>query len=124
MIEHVARSHTPCPTNGCAVYRAGHLIHVIHARRIGQTPWGWRDGVVVEIEGQEFVLAYLEQDADPIVAWHHRPWLFAGLTAGEPVRVHEEHGVVGTASGWFSAVITGGIGPVATPAEPGLWAPE
>ena len=124
MIEHVATSRPSCPANNCMAYRVGHNIHAIHARRVGQTPWGWRDAVVIGVEGEELVLAYVEWERDPIVVWHHRPSLGAGLTVGEPVRVHEQYGVVGTASGWHSVVITGGIGPVPAPLEPGLWQPE
>lgn len=119
-----SRTHKSCRTNTCTDYRAGHNVHAIHAGRVGQTPWGWRDSVVVGLDGDEIVLACVGQHAELVVVWHHRPSLADGLTVGEPVRVHEEYGVLGTASGWFSVVVIGGLGPVPKPVEAMLWQPE
>ena len=54
----------------CQSYAPGHHVHAIHAKHVGRTPWGWRDGVVTRIEGLSVSVRYLLQDHD-VQAWHH-----------------------------------------------------
>jgi hypothetical protein len=111
-----------CESGQCASYHAGHSIHFIQARKVGESPWGWRDGVVIGVDGLDATVAYLGEDATPSV-WHHRS-LSLYVEVGDPVRLHEQYGVLGCPSGWFSVAITGGLGPVAQPDAPGLWIAE
>lgn len=120
MTVQTTKPRTFCPTPGCGNFAAGHHVHTIQAKRIGQKPWGWRDVVVVAVEGEEIVLSYVAAEGRPVV-WHHRPGLAEELSAGEPVRLHEEYHVLGTATGWYSVEVSGGIGPVPAPAQPELW---
>ena len=116
-------SRTPCSMHGprpCQPFHAGHHIHPIHARHVGETPWGWRDGVVTAVHGSDVTVQYLETD-HVLRVWHHRP---LPVVVGDPVRVHERYYVVSGSWGWASVVVTGGLGAVPEPAAAELWRPE
>jgi len=110
---------TPCWRSPCAGYAPGHHMHFIHAKRVGLSPWGWRDAVVLSVEGQFACLAYLEGDATPVV-WHHTS-LKRVIGAGDPVRLHEQYYALGCPAGWFNVVVEGGIGAVPEPADKAAW---
>lgn len=109
-----------CQGSQCRSFRPGHHVHPIHAKRVGHTPWGWRDAVVTRIDGLKVSLAYLNEPGAPDV-WHHRPHLADALAVADPVRLHEQYYVVGSPSGWYSVVIDGGIGAVPEPDDLGAW---
>lgn len=124
-------SHSPAPFDPtercqgrpCANYRPGHAVHVIHARRIGSTPWGWRDAIVTAVDDQHLVVGYLEGGAT-VTLWHHLP-LDGVLVEGSPVRVHERYHALGHPGGWLSVRIAGGgLGPVPDPEVEEAWAQE
>ena len=69
-------------------------MHQIHARHIGQSPWGWRDALVVRVEGLFLTLRYLAEDVE-FTAWHHAE---LPLMPGDPVRVNQSHSAVLQAS--------------------------
>ena len=106
----------------CQLYSPGHNTHWIHARHVGESPWGWRDGVVSAIDGQSLTVRYLEADAD-VRVWHHDA-LHEEIAVGDPVRVHEGFHVLGGPFGWLNVIVHGGLGAVPKPAEPRLWAPQ
>ncbi|TIC82583.1 hypothetical protein [Nocardioides sp. GY 10127] len=108
-----------CRGRECGFYDSGHLIHFIHAKRLGQHPWGWRDAVVTGVDGFWVSLAYLDSLATPRV-WHHRR-LSRFLTVGAPVRLHEQYYALGCPDGWFSVVVEDGLGPVPRPADTSPW---
>jgi hypothetical protein len=112
---------TPC-SGPCPSYGAGHQVHFIQARLVGESPWGWRDAVVSSLDKHFARLAYLEDDATPIV-WHHKS-LKRRISVGDPVRLHERYHVLGCPAGWFSVVIAGGLGAVPEPMDKTVWAPE
>ncbi len=88
-----AKFNTPCTPNDdgrCRHYGSGHALHQIHARHIGQSPWGWRDAVVVRVEGLFLTLRYLAEDVE-FTAWHHAE---LRLMPGDPVRVNQSRGAV------------------------------
>lgn len=71
----------PCIRPGalpCQSYHPGHNLHVIHAKHIGRTHWGWRDGVVVSSKEGDMVVEYLETE-HRVRLWHH-----ASLDAAGP----------------------------------------
>lgn len=112
----------PCAGSPCRSFRGGHNTHVVQARLVGESPWGWRDAIVTDVDGLKASLDYVLEEGSPVV-WHHRSW--AGqVAAGDPVRLHERYAVLGTPAGWFSVVVTGGLGDVPTPADPAWWAAE
>ncbi|MDQ6687686.1 MAG: hypothetical protein M3Z50_08775 [Actinomycetota bacterium] len=113
---------SPCPSSPCQSYNRGHQIHFIQARHVGESPWGWRDATITDIDEGKVLLAYVHEDGNPVV-WHHRP-LSGVLSAGEVVRLHEGLRVLGTPSGWFCVAIEHGLGAVPEPDEPALWAAE
>lgn len=109
----------PCrPAGRCQSYRSGHQTHWIHAKHVGRTPWGWRDGLVVALDGGWVTLDYLESGRR-LRLWHHQA--LAGEVRGRPVRVHEQYRVLGGPFGWVHVLIEGGAGPVPAPADP-AWA--
>lgn len=112
---------TPSDRVPCTSYAAGHNVHFIHAKHVGRTPWGWRDGVVTAHGGDTLAVRYVETDHE-VRVWHHRA--LPALELGSPVRVHEEYYVVGGPFGWLSVVLTGGLGAVPEPADPEEWAPQ
>ena len=116
----------PCDHFGgaarCGAYHPGHNTHAIHARRVGETPWGWRDAVVRAIDGRWTTVAYVEHDHE-VELWHHEE-LARELTVGAPVRLHEQYYVLGGPFGWLNVVVCGGLGPVPEPADVSAWQRE
>lgn len=106
----------------CQLYWPGHNTHWIHAKHIGRTPWGWRDAVVSSIDGRWVTVDYVLESAQ-VRLWHHTP-LTSELHVADLVRVHEQYYVLGGRFGWLNVVVAGGLGAVAEPAEPRLWADE
>jgi hypothetical protein len=104
-----------CSGNPCRSYGPGHNMHFIHAKRLGATSWGWRDALVERAAGRTAKLRYLEDQTASWI-WHHRT-LELPLTAGLPVRLHEEHRALEAGGLWYSVVIQGGLGPTAAPVE-------
>lgn len=101
-------------------YRPGHAMHHIQARLIGETPWGWREGVVRAHADGVFTIDYLEGGA--IEVWHGQQ---PGVPAGTPVRVHERFRALEVGGTWVNVDIRGGgLGPVPEPAMPELWRAE
>jgi len=76
----------------CQLYLPGHNMHAIQAKRIGQAPWGWRDAVVLAIDGLSLQLRYVAEDV-VFAAWHHAD-LSEWLEPGTPVRVSQSAGSV------------------------------
>jgi hypothetical protein len=116
---------SPCSLRGgrCESYTPGHAVHAIQARLIGESPWGWRDGLVEAWEDGGVRIRYADEDDsedDSVTCWHHRD-LSGELPIGAPVRVHERFHVLGIASGWYCVEITGGLGAVPEPDHPALW---
>lgn len=97
----------------CGSYWHGHNIHFIHAKRLTQHPWGWRDAIITRVEGQTATAQYLGTPVT-LTLWHHRP-LTRVVTVGEPVRIHEQYYALGCPNGWYSLHIEGGLGPVPKP---------
>ncbi len=107
----------------CQAYGPGHNLHSIHARKIGESPWGWRDGVVVEATNQGFVTIEYALEPGRVEAWHHDP-VVGKLPTGSPVRVHEGFYVLSSALGWVNLLVSSGLGAVPTPDETDLWQGE
>jgi hypothetical protein len=108
---------TPCqPSGSCQLYAPGHHLHVIHAGRLGMTPWGWRDGVVTAASSDGWVeVDYVGEDGQ-VRAWHHED-LTGELAVGSLVRVHEQYYALSAPFGWLNLHLTGGLGPVPQPAD-------
>jgi hypothetical protein len=102
-------------------YRPGHQLHDIHARHLGLRPWGWRPGVLHRVDGQEAVVHYLLEDGT-VSVWHEDG--LQDLVDGTPVRVHEELRGLDAEGLLLHVQVTGGLGPVPAPADPGLWQAE
>jgi hypothetical protein len=119
-----ATFNTQCSLNDdgrCRHYGSGHALHQIQARHIGQSPWGWRDAVVVTVDGLYLELRYLAEDVE-FTAWHHQE---LGLVPGDPVRVNQSAGAV--LQGKFGGVNVAHDSPVTAvpePEHPELWAAE
>ncbi len=115
---------TPCilQTGHCQAYHPGHNTHWIHARRVGETPWGWRDAVVGGLDGRWVSVTYVD-DGRQVELWHHDE-LTDALPVGAPVRVHEQYYVLGGPFGWLNVLVRGGLGPVPTPEDTSAWEPE
>lgn len=111
---------SPCSPEQCGSFADGHRAHHIRARLTGEAPWGWRDAIVEVTDGQTARLRYVAADGAPSV-WHHDA---LPVTAGEPVRLHEQYRMLGTPHGWFCVAVTDGLGPVPEPSAPGTWADE
>jgi len=112
-------SNRLCSNGRCNSYAAGHLVHFIQARLVGESPWGWRDAVVTGIEGLTVYLEYLHEVGQP-ECWHHRS-LSDVLEPGAPVRLHERYHVLGCPAGWFSVHISDGLGAIPTPDDTAAW---
>ena len=113
---------TPCVVRDggrCSSCLPGHHTHWIHARRIGETPWGWRDAVVAGFDGCWTTATYVESGR-AVRLWHHAD-LAREVEVGAPVRVHERYYVLGGPFGWLNVVVEGGLGPVPEPADPAAW---
>lgn len=97
-------------------------MHVIHANRVGETPWGWRDATVVAVDDLVVTARYVLENGS-VRIWHHES-LESQLEAGAPVRVHEGYHALGARFGWVNAVVVKGIGEVPEPADREMWRPE
>lgn len=116
----------------CRSYWSGHNMHFIHARHLGETPWGWRDGLVeaMDEDGWVAVRYLVGGDVGPgggpsatVRVWHHSP-LADLLDVGHPVRVHERYCALGGPFGWLNVAVRDGLGPVSEPASAELWEDE
>lgn len=108
-------------SNGyCQSYRPGHNMHFIHARHVGETPWGWRTGTVVRSESAGRLLVELAGLEQRVNIWHHAE-LMNDLPAGSEVLVHEEYYALATHFGWLNVQIANGVGPVPKPADLRPW---
>jgi hypothetical protein len=97
------------------------MLHSINARLLGESPWGWRDGVVTAIDG---LWIHIEYPAEGSVrVWHHRD-LSAELADGDPVRVHEQYFAMAIPGACLAVYCIQGRGAVPEPAEPALWRSE
>lgn len=102
-------------------YHPGHHMHPIQARLAGESPWGWRAGLVRSYRELVAVIDYVDEDGS-ITLWHATD---LGLVPGTPVRVHESYHVLEVGLAWLSYERRdGGLGSVPEPAHPDLWAPE
>lgn len=116
---------SPCGVRAarCESYTAGHAVHAIQARLVGERPWGWRDGVVEAWVDGVVRVRYIDE-VGIATCWHHRD-PSSELPVGEHVRLHEGSlHVLGTARGWYSVQIAGGLGAVPDPEQPELWAQQ
>lgn len=119
---------TRAPARGCAgtpcqSFSPGHNTHPIHARRLGESPWGWRDAFVTAIDDHIIRCSYVFAEVE-IGIWHHHD-LSERVRLGEPARLHEELHALGWARGWCNiVVVAGGLGPVPVPADPNVWRAE
>ena len=116
------RSCVPGEGGRCQSYYPGHNTHWIHAKHVGRTPWGWRDGVVTGVDGGTLSVDYVLEEGH-LRVWHHAD-LSAELRPGDPVRVHEEYYVLGGPFGWLNVFVRSGLGPVPTPPDPSVWDEE
>lgn len=109
------------PVSGgpCGSFWPGHALHFMHAHRLGQTPWGWRDATVVSVAGGLVRAAYLAEEGG-VEMWHHAS-LEEVLPVGTPLRVHERLHAVGGPFGWANVEIRSGLGPLPEPEEPARW---
>lgn len=120
--QSVGRPNRTCGEGRCGRYVRGHDVHIIPARLAAESPWGWRDGLVVEVRGSEVTVDYLRDEGSPVL-WHHRP-LGRYVANGDPVRVHEKYHLLSAADQWYSVVVSDGLGPVVEPELPELWVSE
>lgn len=107
----------------CQSFRPGHNMHWIHARHVGESPWGWRDGVVSATSEDGFVTVEYVLESGRVETWHHSP-VVAKLSKGTPVRVHEGCRTLSSPLGWLNLLIASGLGAVPTPKNADAWAPE
>ena len=106
----------------CQRYNPGHNMHQIHAKRIGSSPWGWRDAVVAGLNGRWVSVDYFFEEAR-LSVWHHQA-LNDEMRPGDPVRVHEGLHTLGGTFGWLNVAVRGGLGAFSPPADAGSWAAE
>lgn len=119
MTDHQLTGPIPCKGEPCQLFLPGHNMHHIHARRLSESPWGWRDAVVVSVIGEMVRVEYLNGSA--VTLWHHRS-LAEAAEEGMPVRLHEQYYALGMPSGWYNVVIaSGGLGSVPLPSSPESW---
>ena len=83
---------------------------------------GVAGGGVGSIDGPWVTVDYVLESAR-LRLWHHTR-LPSELHVADLVRVHEQYYVLGGRFGWLNVVVTGGLGAVAEPAEPQVWADE
>lgn len=107
----------------CQSFHPGHNMHWIHARHVGESPWGWRDGVVSAASADGFVTVEYVLEAGRVEAWHHSP-VVANLAKGTPVRVHEGYRTLSGPMGWLHLLISSGLGAVPKPENTDAWAAE
>src|SRR5512139_382442 len=122
--SHVSDDRRTCHDLGhcCASYAPGHHMHPIHARKLGESPWGWRDGVVSSVADDEVVVDYVTVNGQAVL-WHHAD-LESILSSGTLVRVHEELHALGGTFGWLNVAVAEGLGPVPTPDDTSAWRAE
>jgi hypothetical protein len=101
-------------------YHPGHDLHFIHAKHLGGTPWGWRPGTVSEVREDGVRVDYLLEPG-AVDVWHHE---VLPVVVGTPVRVHEQFHGFDVDGSWLNVRLTGGLGAVPQPVEPGIWADE
>lgn len=111
------------PGDRCGSYRPGHQMHFIHAKKLGEEPWGWRDGVVVSVSPDGWLEVDYVLEPGRVVAHHHED-LTSVLRVGEPVRIHERFYGLSAGFGWVNLCITEGLGWVPEPEDPELWQRE
>lgn len=112
---------SPAATRGCGSHLPGHLSHGLHARLLGRSPWGWREGTVTSVAEDGWLTVACPAEASTYRAWHHQD-LSARLVPGEPVRVHERHSALSGALGLVSLHIARGLGAVPEPVGLEVWA--
>ena len=103
---------------------AGHGLFWVPANMTGRRPWGWRRGAIIRVRERLLTIRYA--GGYPVDLWHHVP-LRAVLPPGQPVRLHDEMGVLDTPIGWLSVSFRSpGLGAVPAPAgtDPQLRTPE
>lgn len=110
-------------SSGCQAYFPGHHMHWIHARKIGESPWGWRDGILTAVSAAGRVEVEYALEPGGVTAWHHVD-LTSELAVRTPVRVHEGLYALGSPLGWLNLRLDAGVGPVAEPEDAELWAQE
>ena len=102
------------------IYHPGYHLHPLHAKHLGRTPWGWRAGTVSEVREDGVSVDYLLEPGH-VQVWHHAA---LPVVVGTPVRVHEQHHGFDVDGAWLNVRLTGGLGAVPAPVEPGIWADE
>ena len=102
------------------IYHPGYDLHLLHAKRLGRTPWGWRAGTVSQVREDGVSVDYL-LEAGRVQVWHHYA---LPVVVGTPVRVHEQYHGFDVDGAWLNVLLTGGLGAVPEPVEPGIWADE
>lgn len=95
-------------------------MHWIHARKIGQSPWGWRDGVVTSIAPDGWLTVDYVLEEGRMIGWHH-DGLTNVLKVGSPVRLHEGFRALAGTFGWVLLFVSEGVGAVEKPTAPELW---
>lgn len=99
--------------------RAWHRLHPIHVKNVGRTPWAWRDGVVVAVNGEDVVVQYIEPD-HRLRVWHHHHR--RDLRVATRLRVDERDYVLSGPFGWLNtgAVFWPAHRPPGRLSQPGL----
>ena len=95
-------------------------MHDIHARKIGESPWGWRDAVVTHLAPDGWLTVDYVLEEARMIGWHHDD-LATVLTVGSPVRVHEGFWSLAGTFGWVNLFVREGAGAVEKPKAPELW---
>lgn len=114
---------TPCVPGGngsCQSCAAGHNVHFIHAGKVGESPWGWRDGVLASVGTTGWLTVEYTSEAGRVEAWHHQD-LVAELPLGTPVQVREGWRMLAAPGGWLHLIIAAGLGAVEQPTLVELW---
>ena len=118
--DRLPRACNASGSDGCRLYWPGHHMHVIHARKIGESPWGWRDALVTHLgPGGWLTVDYVLEDGR-MVGWHHED-LSDVLTLGSPVRVHEGLWSLAGRFGWVNLFVREGAGAIEKPNDPEQW---
>lgn len=107
----------------CRSYAPSHNMHFIHAKQLGLSPWGWRDGVIASVKPNGWIEVDYVTEPGRAVAYHHGD-LTGVLAPGDPVRVHEKLHALGASFGWINLWVASGIGPAPEPDNPELWAAQ
>ena len=107
----------------CVAYRPGHQMHFIHAKKVGEEPWGWREGVIATVTPDGWLEIDYTQEPGRVVAFHHHD-LTARLAPGDAVRVHEGFHALESVIGWLNIWVGSGLGAVPEPADLEAWRGE